>query len=58
MQNILNIESGRFNLLHGEFYQKAFIKLYCSALRIDNKKLVPYLSSLIRKKAITIKDNK
>ncbi len=44
MQNILNIESGRFNLLHGEFYQKAFIKLYCSALRIDNKKLLALLN--------------
>ena len=44
IQNIINIENGRFNLLHGEFYQKSFIKSYCNALKIDDKKLLALLN--------------
>ena len=57
IQNIINIENGKFESLHGDFYQKSFIKLYCKALRIDNKKLIALLDQTKEQRGI-IKEDK
>jgi len=40
IQNIENIEEGKFDLIGGEFYQKSFLKLYSKALRISERKIL------------------
>ena len=40
IQNIENIEKGKFDLIGGEFYQKSFLKLYSKALRISERKIL------------------
>ena len=40
IQNLINIENGELHLLAGEFYQRSFIKSYCAALRISEKKIL------------------
>ena len=40
IQNIENIEEGKFDLIGGEFYQKSFLKLYSKALRISDRKIL------------------
>ena len=41
IQHLHNIEEGNFHLLPGKFYEKSFIKAYCTALRVSISK---YLS--------------
>ena len=40
IQNIENIEEGKFHLIGGRFYQKSFLKLYAKALRISDRKIL------------------
>ena len=40
IQNLVNIEKGDFHLLAGKFYQRSFIKSYCAALRISERKIL------------------
>ena len=40
IQKLINIENGEIHLLAGEFYQRSFIKSYCAALRISEKKIL------------------
>ena len=45
IQNLINIENGELHLLAGEFYQRSFIKSYCAALRISEKKILLLLDN-------------
>ena len=45
VQNLNNIENGRFHHLAGEFYQRSFIKSYCAALRISERKILLLLDN-------------
>jgi len=40
IENLENIEEGRFHLIAGQFYQRSFIKSYAKALRINEKKIL------------------
>ena len=40
IQNIQNLEEGKFDLIGGLFYQKSFLKLYSKALRISHRKIL------------------
>ena len=39
IENLSNIENGKFHLIAGEFYQRSFIKSYANALRIKKDSL-------------------
>ena len=54
IQNLINIENGELHLLAGEFYQRSFIKSYCAALRISEKKI---LLLLVNSKYKSYKDS-
>ena len=45
IQKLINIENGELHLLAGEFYQRSFIKSYCAALRISEKKILLLLDN-------------
>ena len=47
IQNLINIENGELHLLAGEFYQRSFIKSYCAALRISEKKILLLLDNVL-----------
>ena len=49
IQNLNNIENGDFHLLAGKFYQKSFVKSYCAALRISEKKILLLLDNALNK---------
>ena len=49
IQNLNNIENGDFHLLAGKFYQRSFIKSYCTALRISEKKILLMLDNASHK---------
>jgi len=49
IQNLNNIENGDFHLLAGKFYQKSFVKSYCAALRISEKKILLLLDNVLNK---------
>ena len=49
IQNLNNIENGDFHLLAGKFYQRSFIKSYCAALRISEKKILLMLDNASHK---------
>ena len=49
IQNLINIENGELHLLAGEFYQRSFIKSYCAALRISEKKILLLLDNSLNK---------
>jgi len=45
IQNLINIEEGNLHLIGGQFYQRSFIKSYCAALRISEKKILLLLDN-------------
>ena len=49
IQNLNNIENGDFHLLAGKFYQRSFVKSYCAALRISEKKILLLLDNALNK---------
>ena len=58
IQNLINIEEGKFHLIGGRFYQKSFIKAYAKALRISERKiLLLFEDSDNSKKKAFIEDN-
>ena len=58
IQNLINIEEGKFHLIGGRFYQKSFIKTYAKALRISERKiLLLFEDSDNPKKKAFIEDN-
>ena len=49
IQNLINIENGNFHLIGGQFYQRSFIKSYCNALRLSEKKLLLLFDDTLNK---------
>ena len=49
IQNLSNIENGSFHLIGGQFYQRSFIKSYCNALRLSEKKLLLLFDNTLNK---------
>ena len=45
IQNLINIEEGDFHLIAGKFYQRSFVKAYCEALKISDKKILSLLDT-------------
>ena len=58
IQNLNNIENGDFHLLAGKFYQRSFIKSYCTALRISEKKILLMLDNASHKSDVKNEFNK
>jgi len=49
IENLSNIENGKFHLIGGQFYQRSFIKSYCNALRLSEKKLLLLFDDTLNK---------
>ncbi len=49
IENLSNIENGKFHLIGGQFYQRSFIKSYCNALRLSEKKLLLLFDNTLNK---------
>jgi len=49
IENLNNIENGNLHLIAGEFYQRSFIKSYCNALRLSEKKLLLLFDNTLNK---------
>ena len=49
IENLSNIENGKLHLIGGQFYQRSFIKSYCNALRLSEKKLLLLFDDTLNK---------
>ena len=49
IENLSNIENGKLHLIGGQFYQRSFIKSYCNALRLSEKKLLLLFDNTLNK---------
>jgi len=49
IENLSNIENGKFHLIAGEFYQRSFIKSYANALRINESKILLLFDNTLNK---------
>ena len=49
IENLSNIENGKFHLIAGEFYQRSFIKSYANALRISESKILLLFDNTLNK---------
>ena len=49
IENLSNIENGKFHLIAGEFYQRSFIKSYANALRISETKILLLFDNTLNK---------
>ena len=49
IENLSNIENGKFHLIPGEFYQRSFIKSYANALRISESKILLLFDNTLNK---------
>ena len=49
IENLSNIENGKFHLIPGEFYQRSFIKSYANALRINESKILLLFDNTLNK---------